>query len=76
MEKSSQIAWIIVPLRHLFPLNVVPLIEVLLYTRQYGTRVSDTRYDSRMGWVWQVSCEKVGRMRTTELHQQASPDSQ
>jgi hypothetical protein len=32
MEKSSQIAWKIVPLRHFFPLNkVVPLIEVLLY---------------------------------------------
>jgi hypothetical protein len=32
MEKSSQIAWKIVPLRHFFPLKVVPLIEVLLYT--------------------------------------------
>jgi hypothetical protein len=31
MEKSSQIAWNLVPLRHLFPLKVVPLIEVLLY---------------------------------------------
>jgi hypothetical protein len=31
MEKSSQIAWRIVPLRHFFPLKVVPLIEVLLY---------------------------------------------
>jgi hypothetical protein len=31
MEKSSQIAWKIVPLRYLFPLKVVPLIEVLLY---------------------------------------------
>jgi hypothetical protein len=28
---SSQIAWKIVPLRHFFPLKVVPLIEVLLY---------------------------------------------
>jgi hypothetical protein len=32
MEKSSQIAWKIVPLRHFFPLKVVPPIEVLLYT--------------------------------------------
>jgi hypothetical protein len=32
MEKSSQIAWTIVPLRHFFPLKVVPLIEVLLYS--------------------------------------------
>jgi hypothetical protein len=31
MEKSSQIAWKIVPLRHFFPLKVAPLIEVLLY---------------------------------------------
>jgi hypothetical protein len=31
MEKSSQIAWKIVPLGHFFPLKVVPLIEVLLY---------------------------------------------
>jgi hypothetical protein len=30
MEKSSQIAWKIVLLRHFFPLKVVPLIEVLL----------------------------------------------
>jgi hypothetical protein len=26
--------------------------------KQYGTRVSDSRYDSRIGWIWQVSCEK------------------
>jgi hypothetical protein len=39
MEKSSQIAWKIVPLRHVFPLKVVPLIEVLLYT--IGTKVSN-----------------------------------
>jgi hypothetical protein len=31
MEKSSQIAWKFVPLRHFFPLKVVLLIEVLLY---------------------------------------------
>jgi hypothetical protein len=31
MEKSSQIAWKIVPLRHSFPRKVVPLIEGLLY---------------------------------------------
>jgi hypothetical protein len=30
-EKSSKIAWKIVPLRQFFPLKVVPLIEVLLY---------------------------------------------
>jgi hypothetical protein len=31
MEKSSQIAWKFVPLRHFFPLEVVPLIEIILY---------------------------------------------
>jgi hypothetical protein len=31
MEKSSQIAWKIVPLRQFFLLKVVPLIDVLLY---------------------------------------------
>jgi hypothetical protein len=31
MEKSSQIAWKIVPLRHFLPLKVGSLIEVLLY---------------------------------------------
>jgi hypothetical protein len=36
MEKSSQLAWKIVPLRHFFPLKVVPLIEALLY-RCYGS---------------------------------------
>jgi hypothetical protein len=35
MEKSSQIAWKIVPLRHFFLLKVVPLIEVLLYNTFY-----------------------------------------
>jgi hypothetical protein len=35
MEKSSQIAWKIVPLSHFFPLKVVPLIEVLLYDTIY-----------------------------------------
>jgi hypothetical protein len=33
----------------------------------YGRyRVSDTGYDSRTDWIWQVSCVKFGRMRTTE----------
>jgi hypothetical protein len=31
--------------------------------------VPDTRYDSRMGCIWHVSCEKGGRMRTIDaLH--------
>jgi hypothetical protein len=37
MEKSSQIAWKIVPLRCFFPLKVVPLIEVLLYYCTWGS---------------------------------------
>jgi hypothetical protein len=32
MEKSSQIAWKLVSLRHYFPVKVVPLIEVLLHS--------------------------------------------
>jgi hypothetical protein len=35
-EKSSQIAWKIVPLGHFFPLKVVPLIKVLLYFHYCG----------------------------------------
>jgi hypothetical protein len=31
MEKSSQIAWKLNPLRYFFPIKAVPLIEVLLY---------------------------------------------
>jgi hypothetical protein len=45
MEKSSQIALKIVPLRHFFSLKVVPLIEVLLYSTallEYS-QVRDTR---------------------------------
>jgi hypothetical protein len=42
MEKSSQIAWKIVPLRRFFPLKVVPLIKVLLYNP-----LSDHPYDRR-----------------------------
>jgi hypothetical protein len=37
MEKSSQIAWKIVPFRHLFPLKFVPLIEVLMYPLKAGS---------------------------------------
>jgi hypothetical protein len=41
MEKSSQIAWKLVPLRHFFPLKVVPLIEVLLYLGMLITHNSE-----------------------------------
>jgi hypothetical protein len=41
MEKSSQIAWKIVPLKHFFPLKVVPLIEVLLYINNMVFCVKD-----------------------------------
>jgi hypothetical protein len=41
MEKSSQIARKIVPLRHFFPLKVVPLIEVLLYLLLTGVLITD-----------------------------------
>jgi hypothetical protein len=42
MEKSSQIAWKIVPLGHFFPLKVVPLIEVLLYKRLHCNVIGGT----------------------------------
>jgi hypothetical protein len=45
MEKSSQIAWKIVPLRHFFPLKVVPLIEVLLYTEKSVGWYEQDMYD-------------------------------
>jgi hypothetical protein len=58
--KSSQIAWKPVPLRHFFPLKVVPLIEVLLYLdppEQVGgwTRVrlsGRTIIESAMSGLW------------------------
>jgi hypothetical protein len=37
MEKSSQTAWKLVPLRHFFALKNVPLIDVLLYSRVHLT---------------------------------------
>jgi hypothetical protein len=40
MEKSSQIAWKIFPLRNYFPLKVVPLIEVLLYYDSQSTTIT------------------------------------
>jgi hypothetical protein len=55
MEKSSQIAWKIVPLRHFFPLKAVPLIEVLLYGlcgilgRDPGDAVTLRRIPARKG---------------------------
>jgi hypothetical protein len=42
MEKSSQIAWKVVPLGHFFPLKVVPLIEVLLYYQCSSGRIKLT----------------------------------
>jgi hypothetical protein len=51
MEKSSQIAWKIVPLRHFFPLKVVPLIEVLLYTEKSVGWYEQDMYDrQRLSW--------------------------
>jgi hypothetical protein len=46
MEKSSQTAWKIVPLRHFFPLKVAPLIEVLLYTQLQSNPVLQLRSHS------------------------------
>jgi hypothetical protein len=46
MEKSSQIAWKLVPLTHFFPLKVALLIEVLLYPKPlvaYGLKPGDNQ---------------------------------
>jgi hypothetical protein len=50
MEKSSQIAWKLVPLRHFFPLKIVPLIEVLLY--MIFDRVSGTAWARKKISCW------------------------
>jgi hypothetical protein len=57
MEKSSQIAWKIVPLVHFFPLKVVPLIEVLLYGISVIQRLSNsgTRRSLTI-----ISCLQIG----------------
>jgi hypothetical protein len=53
MEKSSQIAWKLVPLRHFYPLKVVSLIEVLLYsyfrnsTQETGIKWIQSNLDKR-----------------------------
>jgi hypothetical protein len=47
MEKSSQIAWKVVPLRHVFPIKVVPLIEVLLYGSGSGSLLNRANFISR-----------------------------
>jgi hypothetical protein len=39
MEKSSQIVWKLVPLRHFFPLKVVPLDEILLFILLFNITV-------------------------------------
>jgi hypothetical protein len=54
MEKSSQVAWKIVPIRHFFPLKVVTLIDVLLYWRKLATATSQSVYSrgfhNQKGW--------------------------
>jgi hypothetical protein len=47
MEKSGQIAWKIAPLRHFFPLKVVPLIEVFLYMQPYMNNIRKRKIKKR-----------------------------
>jgi hypothetical protein len=70
MEKSSQIAWKLVPLRHFFPLKVVSLIEELLYQDPFGIASHIGQYGIQSfilgrqgprgwgrrgeGWVWSI----------------------
>jgi hypothetical protein len=75
MEKSSQIAWKIVPLRHFFPLKVVPHIEVLLYTRraleipEWSFSVGKFDFESlRVQSLGAgVSCERTDHIQNLEM---------
>jgi hypothetical protein len=49
MEKSSQIAWKIVPLRHFFPLKIVPLIEVPQYKLTLNLQLLYKSHQERLG---------------------------
>jgi hypothetical protein len=62
MEISSQIAWKIAPLRHFFPLKVVPLIEVLLYSTSLG-----------FAWGTLSSAKKEFRVRIRILLENSNP---
>jgi hypothetical protein len=69
MEKSSQIAWKIVPLRHFCPLKVVPLIEVLL--KKYDTRsyIQDHRVQSTsMPTPTLFTYNSVNQQLSVQLH--------
>jgi hypothetical protein len=59
MEKSSQI-WKIVPLRHFFPLKVVPLIEVLLYWKNLPAS-QDSKGSLQIGNAWSASADECSR---------------
>jgi hypothetical protein len=49
MEKSSQIAWKLVPLRHFFPLKVVPLIKLLDYVKDWPGNIPSLNLLYRKG---------------------------
>jgi hypothetical protein len=56
MEQLSQIAWKIVPLRHFFPLMIVPLIEDLLLAEfrvHLLVRAVNLHWDRAANLVWQ-----------------------
>jgi hypothetical protein len=55
MEKSSQIARKNVPLRHFFPIKVVPLIEFLLYAE-----LLDSVHDLKS--LFRCNSNSVGRL--------------
>jgi hypothetical protein len=70
MEKSSQIAWKLVPLIHFSPLKVVPLIEVLLYSRSFLSGTSKSQLNSKLkakSLLTIVICMEIGLKRQGKL---------
>jgi hypothetical protein len=66
MDRSSQIAWKLVPLRHFFPLKVVPLIELLLYLKLQSVvqqaKVLRSRPDPLTCWTYSLSGQAKASM--------------
>jgi hypothetical protein len=70
MEKSSLIAWKIVPLRHFFPLKVVPLIEVLLYRLHHLEMAGGKGGGGHQEGVWHVQFSASARRHDFSAEQE------
>jgi hypothetical protein len=71
MKKSSQIARKIVPLRHFFPLKVVPLIEVLLYI-SYPDVAVQVRFEQLIACI---PSQGIGRNNCYSAYECSDPKS-